>query len=163
VFSAFVGPDTPPSHFCCPVVTDDEANVLDSASDDDDDDTLSPAVSLEGEEEEVVNTDNPSQAPNTSTAEQERPDVIPFDLDHDDPSTNLALQDDTISALDDQTELLRWHYRLAHLPFANIRLMAARGEIPKRLAACRVPKCQSCLYGRATRRAWRTKGKANKL
>jgi hypothetical protein len=40
--------------------------------------------------------------------------------------------------------------------------MAARGEIPKRLATCRIPKCQSCLYGRATKRPWRTKGRTNK-
>ena len=167
---------TTPLHFCCPVVTDDEADDYS----DDDDDTLSPDVSPEGEKGEVINTDNPrpsttvpgteeqatpgteEQATPSDTA-QERPDVIPFDLDHDDPATNLASQDDTISALDDRTELLRWHYRLGHLPFSNLRLMAARGEIPKRLASCRIPKCQSCLYGRATKRPWRSKGKAVKL
>ena len=41
--------------------------------------------------------------------------------------------------------------------------MAARGEIPKRLAACRVPKCQSCLFGQATKRPWRTKGATKRL
>jgi hypothetical protein len=42
------------------------------------------------------------------------------------PATNLASQDNTISALDDQTELLWWHCRLGHLSFANLRLMAAK-------------------------------------
>ena len=171
VFSSFVGASNSPSptHFCCPVISDDEANDSDA---DDDEDTLSPADSLEGEGEANINTDNPrpsdEQAPDeqpNATDEQpnERPDVIPFDLDHDDPLTNLTSQDDTWSKLDASTELLRWHYRLAHIPFANLRLMAARGEIPKRLAGCRVPKCQSCLYCTATKRAWRTKGKAGKL
>jgi hypothetical protein len=53
---------------------------------------------------------------------------------------------------------MRWHLRLGNLPFANIRLMAARKEIPSRLANCRIPKCQSCLYGKATKRPWQTKG-----
>jgi hypothetical protein len=38
--------------------------------------------------------------------------------------------------------------------------MAARKEIPSRLANCRIPKCQSCLYGKATKRPWRTKGQS---
>jgi hypothetical protein len=58
---------------------------------------------------------------------------------------------------------MRWHLQLGHLPFANIRLMAARKEIPSRLANCRIPKCQSCLYGRATKRPWRTKGQAGTI
>jgi hypothetical protein len=41
--------------------------------------------------------------------------------------------------------------------------VAARGEIPKRLVKCRVQRCQSCLYGRATKQPWRTKGQANKI
>ncbi len=41
--------------------------------------------------------------------------------------------------------------------------MAARKEIPSRLANCRIPKCQSCLYGRATKRPWRTKGQAGTI
>jgi hypothetical protein len=41
--------------------------------------------------------------------------------------------------------------------------MAARKEIPSRLANCRIPKCQSCLYGKATKRPWRTKGQSGTL
>jgi hypothetical protein len=58
---------------------------------------------------------------------------------------------------------MRWHLRLGHLPFANIRLMASRKEIPSRLANCRIPKCQSCLYGKATKCPWRTKGQSGTL
>jgi hypothetical protein len=75
----------------------------------------------------------------------------------------LPSQDDITSALDASTELLRWHHRLGHLPFANLRLMAARREILMRLAKCRVPKCESCLYGQATKRPWRTKASSRKL
>jgi hypothetical protein len=62
---------------------------------------------------------------------EERPNLVPFDLDHDDPATNLDSQDDALLTLDDKSELMRWHYHLGHLLFAKIHLMAARGEIPK--------------------------------
>jgi hypothetical protein len=41
--------------------------------------------------------------------------------------------------------------------------MAARKEIPSWLANRRIPKCQSCLYGKATKRPWRTKGQSGTL
>ena len=179
VFSSFIDMeyDPSPTHFCCPVVTDDEADALDS--DEEDDATLSSAASLEGDDEDDFNaTSTPSapapphldeqvDPPSTdaqTSATDERPNVIPFDLDHDEEHpANLAPQDDVTSSLDNRSELLRWHYRLGHLPFANLRLMAAREEIPKRLASCRIPKCQSCLYGKATKRPWRSKGQTNKI
>jgi hypothetical protein len=68
--------------------------------------------------------------------EPDRPNVIPFDLDNEQEDTNLTNQDDATSSLDASAELMRWHLRLGHLPFANIRLMAARKEIPSRLANC---------------------------
>jgi hypothetical protein len=37
--------------------------------------------------------------------------------------------------------------------------MAKCGLLPKKLAKCQIPACTSCLYGRATRRPWRTKSK----
>jgi hypothetical protein len=89
--------------------------------------------------------------------------LIPFDLDNDQEDTNLTNQDDVTSSLDASAELMRWHLRLGHLPFANIRLMAARKEIPSRLANYRIPKCQSCLYGKATKRPWQTKGQSGTL
>ena len=99
----------------------------------------------------------------TSPDDAPRPDLLPFDLDHDQEESNLSNHDDATSNLDATSELMRWHLRLGHLPFANIRLMAARKEIPSRLANCRIPRCQSCLYGRATKRPWRTKGQAGTI
>lgn len=170
IFSSFLdlGLNDSQTHFPCPVVTDNEADALDS--DKEDDATLFSTASLEGDDEDVINTTSTPSAPNTphmdepaNTATDDQPNVIPFDLDHDDHPTNLASQDNSISSLDDCSELLQWHYQLGNLPFANLRLMAARGEIPKRLANCRIPKCKSCLYGRATKRPWRTKGQTSKI
>jgi hypothetical protein len=50
---------TSPLHFCCPVITDDEADAYESDSDDEDNGTLSPNDTLKGKKEEEVNTDNP--------------------------------------------------------------------------------------------------------
>ena len=38
-----------------------------------------------------------------------------------------------------------------------MQLLARSGVIPRRLAKCPVPVCSACLYGKATRRPWRTK------
>jgi hypothetical protein len=48
-------------------------------------------------------------------------------------------QDDELMASDDQTELMMWHYRLGHLSFPKLRLLALIGEIPKRLANASPP------------------------
>ena len=39
-----------------------------------------------------------------------RPDLLPFDLDHDDEETNLSNNDDATSSLDATDELImQWH------------------------------------------------------
>ncbi len=86
-----------------------------------------------------------------SSEEDNHPDILPFDLYNDQEDTNLSNDDDTNSGLDATAELMRWHLRLGHLPLASIRLLAACNEIPSRLGNCRIPKCESCLYGRATK------------
>jgi hypothetical protein len=179
VFSCFVGmhvdASPPPAVFDSHLVSDDEADSL--AHNDDDIDTLSGnSLNLEGDTEGdadgfkakdmpgdvFLNTPPPTKN-RQQTNKHKQPKVHQFDLDHDDPATNLPSHDDATSPLDARAELMRWHCRLGHLPFANIRLMAEKGEIPKRLANCRIPKCQSCLYGRATKRPWRTKGQTARI
>jgi hypothetical protein len=134
VFYSFVamGNQSYPTHFASTVVTNDEADKFEV--DADDEATLSSAASLEGDDEDTgINSDSTSSAPHATTADEQsetkRPSVIPFDLDHDDPSMNVPSQDnDATSTLDSQAKLLRLHYHLGHLPFANICLMAAKGE-----------------------------------
>ena len=62
---------------------------------------------------------------------------------------------------DKRTLLLRWHYRLGHLPFKTLINLAKQGLIDQRLATInKPPLCPGCQYGKQVRRAWRTK--ANK-
>jgi hypothetical protein len=58
------------------------------------------------------------------------------------PSPSQEEREDTqLTAADDQTKLMRWHYCLGHLPFAKLKQFALNGEIPKKLAKAKPPKC----------------------
>jgi GAG-pre-integrase domain len=59
------------------------------------------------------------------------------------------------------SELLEWHSRLSHISMKRLQTMALRGQLPRRLANCPIPSCQSCLFGKQTRRPWRTKDLTN--
>jgi hypothetical protein len=115
VFSNFLGASSSTSHFAASVITDDEADQLESDHDSDDDTLSGDTTSLEGVDEGVDS--NPDDTPDSP---MQRPNLIPFDLDHDNPRTNLPNQDDATSKLDAPSKLMRWHCRLGHLPFANI-------------------------------------------
>jgi len=83
-----------------------------------------------------------------------------------DQSTQLPLviddDEENLTAISPQTELLRWHYRLGHTAFKRIKLLALLGILPRRLATVESPKCAGCMYGALTKRPWRTKGSSNR-
>ena len=64
----------------------------------------------------------------------------------------------TLAASTDEGELLRWHYRLGHLSWAKLKLLALLGIIPRKLAAIRHPPCPCCIAASMTRIPTRTKG-----
>ena len=53
---------------------------------------------------------------------------------------------------------MRWHYRLGHLPFVQLKQLAKNGEISTKLAKTTPPRCAGCLFGAMTKVPWRTKG-----
>jgi hypothetical protein len=59
-----------------------------------------------------------------------------------------------LAAADDQTELMRWHYHLDHLPFSKLKQLALNEEIPKKLAKVKPPKCAGCLFRAMTKIPW---------
>ncbi len=75
--------------------------------------------------------------------------------------TDADKENEVLSASDDQAELLRWHHRLGHISFSMLKLLAKNGEIPRRLATVKEPKCAGCLFGKMTKVPWRTRSKAN--
>ena len=42
-------------------------------------------------------------------------------------------------SMDPQDDLLRWHYRLAHLPFTRMKEMMNQGTLPRRLMKVDTP------------------------
>ena len=56
---------------------------------------------------------------------------------------------------------LQYHYRLGHLSMKKIHFMAKTGRLPAKLTSCPIPICTSCMYGKASRRPWRSKTPSN--
>jgi GAG-pre-integrase domain len=56
-----------------------------------------------------------------------------------------------------QLDLIRWHVRLGHLQMNKVQRLASQGMLPSNIAKCKIPLCQSCIYGTMTKSAWRTK------
>jgi hypothetical protein len=72
-------------------------------------------------------------------------------------------EDEDVQGMTPQAELLKWHYRLGHLPFGRIQHLAGRGDLPAYLAKAKVPLCAACMFGKATKRPWRTRAPKNKM
>jgi hypothetical protein len=70
-------------------------------------------------------------------------------------------EDENMQYDNPQAELLAWHYRLGHLSFERIRQLVERGDLPGHLKQARTPRCASCMFGKATRRPWRTRAPEN--
>ena len=70
----------------------------------------------------------------------------------------MSSANDTIVASTNEGELLRWHYRLGHLSWKKLNLLALLGIIPRKLFNLRAPKCPCCIAAQMTRIPTRTKG-----
>ena len=113
---------------------------------------------------------SPRSGPATRSREGDTPDIskVSFsgpDRNHTPSSQNKVplVEDDEFSPMieDPTRELLLWHYRLGHLPFARLQAMARAGDLPRRLTTCSVPECAACRLGKATKVLWRMKGENN--
>ncbi|KAL7575399.1 hypothetical protein ACA910_007307 [Epithemia clementina (nom. ined.)] len=71
---------------------------------------------------------------------------------------NIIPPESEPTTLSSKDQLLRWHYRLGHLPFSRLQHMAKAGTLPSALAKCPKPFCAACQYGKLTRRPWQHKG-----
>jgi len=56
-----------------------------------------------------------------------------------------------------EAEFLHYHYKYGHVSPKRIQALARQGVLPRRLATCNIPICTACLYGKATKRPWRSK------
>ena len=102
-------------------------------------------------EKETASSDSPSDT------------VLPMDFRFDEPLEDFDTAPHTLRNLnetDKRTLMLRWHYRLGHMPFRHLRAMAKKGLIDKRLATIQeMPLCAGCQFGKQSRRQWRHRSK----
>ena len=63
----------------------------------------------------------------------------------------------TLAAETKQGKLIRWHYRLGHLPFLTLQNMAKHRLIDPSLAKIEPPMCAGCSYRQQSQCAWQTK------
>jgi len=121
----------------------------------------SPATITDSEDEPVEGDKIPETSVHTHEATQQEstPDNHPVMFDVEDVlGPGETISEDTHPEFSlVQQELLHWHYRLNHLSFTKIQEMAKQRLLPSRLAKCTVPLCSGCIYGKMTRRPWRTK------
>ena len=120
-------------------------------------DNSSPILEHEGDitsdDETIVHSNSSSKialktAPTIATPS--RIGALTFD-----PSPQLEDDEqDKLVATDDQAELMRWHYCLGHLSFAKLKQLASNGEISKRFAKVKPPKCAGCIFGAMTKVPW---------
>ena len=99
--------------------------------------------------------ENPDIASIPQTSEdycREITTVDPSDVEH-------LLKPQSISPL--QEEMMSYHYRLHHMQFPQMIVLAEKGVLPKRLSSLkgRCPICVACLFGQAHKRPWRSKSK----
>jgi len=95
-------------------------------------------------------------------------DPIPTDFEftpshHDANQPNVVLDEEENQPMSDMAKLLKIHHQFNHLPFQKLQKMAEQGTIPKKLAKCNVPVCASCLYAKASKRAWRSRTSNNRM
>jgi hypothetical protein len=126
------------------------------------DDEASGTSDPDGTEGERL-AQNGSPAEESDRRHPDIPDEV-FTLSDSVPTEPTTIPEDPdVQYETPQAELLAWHYRLGHVSFAKIKQMAARGNLPAYLGRCKPPKCAACMFGKATRRAWRLRSPANKL
>ena len=91
-----------------------------------------------------------------------------MDFDLNGPEIATAEESTTIEEAAKQPtslmgQFLLLHQRMGHISFNRLREMAKQGTIPKKFAKAPDPACTCCLYGKMTKRAWRTKGQASTI
>jgi hypothetical protein len=118
------------------------------SDEDDPEPTVQGTVAVESHDSEGVLDWNPTQ--------------LDFDLDGPEESRHPPDPIEPESEISNPSSLmLKWHQRLGHISMKKLQLMAQQGLLPAKIKNCAIPICTSCLYGKATRRQWRTSAPLN--
>jgi hypothetical protein len=152
--------EIPPDHDQNPIIAFDSTIVSDNEDDDDpNEDQWNPIVFEREREPLPENRDD--QPASDSDPEQSQPNTTGFDLNGPSGETEqceeVNLIEEHVQPTNLAAELLQIHHRMGHAPFTKLQEMAKQGAIPTRLKKCPIPTCTACMYGKASRKAWRSK------
>ena len=102
--------------------------------DEDDDESFQPKDPIESPSPDEYNQNKSSlqsgSAPQDQVSTATGPQTTLMELA---PVTHVIPDNQETTSLDPHDELLRWHYRLGHLPFDCIKQLALKGQLPKRI------------------------------
>ena len=154
-----------PVNFDTNVISDDDMSDYDSVSDPEDTEPEQRGSDPPGRDSnqtsEGAGTGTHSRANETSEGEDDPTTFVDFHTSLDEAT---LLEPDELDELENPEDtLLQYHYRLGHVPFDKLKRMSNEGRLPPKLQQCRTPKCAACLYGKATKRSWRTRAKPNRI
>ena len=158
-FCATFFPDDTEADAFPTVISDDERSVQShdtNKSDESQDSIIIPLVAPLRDDGQDTNV--PSDAPTATPPPPVEFVSIDFGVHPEMPLT--ADQEEVEPDQKNPTQLwVFWHHKLGHLPDKRLRQLARNGDLPSTLLSVQPPPCASCLYGKATRKAWRTKAK----
>ena len=125
-------------------------------SDDEDDDARTSDERLSTGKQAFDTTDG-------TLIDWEKPATTDFSLDG--PIETHVIPDEeekgTAESETNTMKLLKIHQRMGHISFHRLQTMAKLGHLPKSLEKCPLPVCSACLYGKQTRRPWRTRSRSS--
>ncbi len=118
-------------------------------------------------DKEFIAEENVNYLPSSASVKERQTEEEVGTQAHDSPPTSHVLhcsalmfnptpplektEEYSLSAPDNEAELMRWHYCLGHASFTKLRQLASNGMIPKKLANVRPPKCAGCLFRAMTK------------
>jgi hypothetical protein len=147
-----------------PIIAMDMGVVSDDEDDSDgEEDPWKPLVHERENEvrQEQKGVDQQEQEDSDNAPDESQQHTTDFDLNgpagNNEQCQEVNLIEEDVQPTNLAAELLRIHHRMGHAPFAKLQEMAKQGALPTRLRNCPVPTCTACMYGKASRKAWRSK------
>jgi hypothetical protein len=142
------------------------AEIHDTIPDNDDDPVTYESNIVSDDENDSDSEDTDEDFYDTVTDEQEMnalPRDTPMQTSFEIPTSNPVTEPTTIEVDEDElppenvaAQMLRLHNRLGHLSMQTIQRMAKMKLLPTKFAKCEHPICPACLFGKQTRRPWRS-------
>jgi GAG-pre-integrase domain len=164
--TAFEEIDECESWTCMPTAVSDDEIESDDDNNNDPDDTRGEMIDVIRRHPDLPDSVFPDQEADLGQKETMAPDDEWLRFVDEEGATQMAHiipEDEEVHERTTQADFLAWHYRLGHLSFEKIRQMVARGDLPAAFRDCHVPKCAACIFGKARRRAWRSRAPLNKV